>query len=92
MISEWMAHEHYRLHLVEKWPQSPRKEATLAAIFSTLASLDRDWRSATAQTCLVCRESRIVLEFPDASKVGPGREDPARSRRPRAAGAAPSSA
>jgi len=81
MISEWIAVEHYRLHLVEKWPHSPRKDATLAAIHSTLSSLDQHWRSATAQTCMVCSsEPRGVLEFPEASRVGPAREDSTRTR------------
>jgi len=46
MISDWIAMEHHRLHLIEKWPDSPRKEANLAAIRSTLASLSRETLSA----------------------------------------------
>jgi hypothetical protein len=87
--------EHYRLHMVEKWPHSLRKEATLAAIHSTLSSLDQNWRSATGQACVVCSsEPRGVLEFPEASRVGPAREDSTRtrSRRVRATGAGASSA
>ena len=58
MLSQWIAVEHYRLHLAERWPDSPHKEATLAAIHSTLASLRQDSRSATVSLeCVVCREN-----------------------------------
>jgi hypothetical protein len=46
MISNWIAMEYHRLHVVEKWPDSPRKEANLAAIRSSLASLSRETLSA----------------------------------------------
>jgi hypothetical protein len=46
MLSNWIAMEYHRLHLVEKWPDSPRKEANLAAIRSTLASLSRETLSS----------------------------------------------
>ena len=42
MRNQWIASEHHRLHTVEGWPDSPHKEATLQAIYSTLASLERD--------------------------------------------------
>jgi hypothetical protein len=46
MISDWIAMEYHRLHVVEKWPDSPRKEANLAAIRSALASLSRETLSS----------------------------------------------
>ena len=37
--SQWVSMERYRLEVVRTWPPSAYKEATLAAIYSTLASL-----------------------------------------------------
>jgi hypothetical protein len=81
MLSNWIAVEHYRLHLVERWPNSPHKEATLAAVYSALASLERDSRSATAsQECIVCRTRRAsVVEFQSAFRITPANADSARS-------------
>jgi hypothetical protein len=42
MRFEWFATEHYRLHSVEEWPDSPHKEAALYAIRSSLDSLTRN--------------------------------------------------
>lgn len=93
MISEWIAVEHQRLHVVETWPHGPRKEATLAAIHSTLSSLDENWRTATSHVCIACRDARSVVEFPDAARLAPAREATARARsRVRAAGAGGSGA
>ena len=41
MNGNWLAMEHYRLHVVENWPDRPAKDAALAAIQSTMASLLR---------------------------------------------------
>jgi hypothetical protein len=81
MLSNWIAVEHYRLHLVERWPNSPRKEATLAAVYSALASLDQDARSATAtQECVVCGRRRVaVREFQNALRIAPENADSAGS-------------
>jgi hypothetical protein len=93
MISEWIAVEHHRLHVVETWPHSPRKEATLAAIHSTLSGLDENWRTATSHSCIACRDARSVVEFPDASRLAPAKEATPRGRsRIRAAGAGGSGA
>ncbi|HLX43267.1 MAG TPA: hypothetical protein VKR43_07525 [Bryobacteraceae bacterium] len=89
MISEWIAIEHYRLHLVENWPHSAHREATLAAIYSTLSGLDRNWRSTARHTCMVClNESGNVQVFPDSARVGPKKDDTPhiRSARVRTAG------
>jgi hypothetical protein len=81
MFSSWIAVEHYRLHLVERWPNSPHKEATLAAVYSTLASLEQDSRSATAPLeCVVCCARRsAVVEFQSALKLTLANADSARS-------------
>ncbi len=39
MVSQWIAMEHYRMHLVEGWPESDLKLATLASIRASIASL-----------------------------------------------------
>jgi hypothetical protein len=41
MHNEWPAVEHYRIHVMELWPDGPRKEAGLAAARSDLGSLVR---------------------------------------------------
>jgi hypothetical protein len=55
MRSAWISIEHYRLHLVEEWPESPYKEATLAAIRSALESLTCGWPAPAECICLICR-------------------------------------
>jgi hypothetical protein len=32
MYAEWIAAEHYRLHVIEEWPEGPRKAVALSAI------------------------------------------------------------
>jgi hypothetical protein len=39
MHRQWIAMEHYRLHCVELWPDSPYKRAVIEAIQSTLKCL-----------------------------------------------------
>ena len=62
--SEWITMEHYRLHTVEAWPDSPRKNASLAAIHSALAALTRDSHPKTE--CAICSgrsKTRSIFEF-----------------------------
>jgi len=54
MHPEWLAMEHYRLHVVEEWPDGPYKHAALAAIHSTLDSLTRRHPGAERPPCEVC--------------------------------------
>ncbi len=54
MHLEWLAMEHYRLHVVEQWPEGPYKHAALAAIHSTLNSLTRRQPGAGDPPCEVC--------------------------------------
>lgn len=61
---EWIQMEHYRFHLVEDWPESPYKQATLAAIRSSLRTLlaDSSDRSCACK-CSICRNrSTGILE------------------------------
>jgi hypothetical protein len=48
---EWLALEHYRIHLMELWPDSPRKEAGLAAARSAIASMG----ARASFTCATCK-------------------------------------
>jgi hypothetical protein len=55
MLSEWIMGEHHRLHIVEEWPDGPRKEAVLTAIRSTLDRLLLDFRAAlNLPVCSIC--------------------------------------
>lgn len=44
MLLQWIAVENHRLQIVKEWPESPYKEATLAAIYFTLKGLSQDSR------------------------------------------------
>ena len=48
----WLASEHNRLHNVELWPDSPRKQIALSAVQSSLDSLSR--QSGTEQGKFIC--------------------------------------
>jgi hypothetical protein len=50
-----LAMEHYRLHVIEQWPDSARKEAGIAAVRSTIESLERSAPAGQpAFECIVC--------------------------------------
>ena len=69
MHYEWSAAEHYRLHTVEEWPGSRRKEATLAAIQSSLVSLS--WSAEVAARpieCGICLSRNNRQEFEEANE------------------------
>jgi hypothetical protein len=73
-LEQVMQVEHYRLHLVEGWPDSPHKQAVLSAIRSTLERL-KAASPACVPMCLVCasrRREAAVLQFPSPSQVRPG--------------------
>jgi hypothetical protein len=79
MRLEWLATEHYRLHRVEEWPESPRREATLAAIQSTLKTLSQNLPPNLAMpTCEICdtrkRPTRVLL-FPDRFQIDSDRSN-----------------
>ena len=64
MRDQWLAMEHYRLHAVEDWPDSPRKEAALAAIRSKIKSLAIG-PLAVGLGCAVClNRARKLVAFP----------------------------
>lgn len=68
MHFQWFKTEHYRLHVIEEWPDSPHKQAALAAIRSKLASLarnlPREFHWHDCEICLNRREHSPVLAFP----------------------------
>jgi hypothetical protein len=68
MHAAWLASEHSRIHLIEQWPDGPRKEAALAAARSTLDSLLRSSPSHEPTfSCAICgsrRGSASIIEYP----------------------------
>ncbi len=61
MKDQWLAMEHYRLHLIEEWPDGPKKEGALAAIRSSLDSLTR--LGAKPVECGVCSTHRYNQRY-----------------------------
>lgn len=73
--------EHYRLHVAEEWPDSPYKEAVLAAARSALERLEAAAVEPLEPACMVCGARRTgakVLVFPSRPK------DPSAALRPAA--------
>ncbi len=58
MLIESLAMEHYRLHVIERWPESGKKTAALAGVRSAIESLLRE-ESAGAEgwRCIACGEN-----------------------------------
>jgi len=70
MHRQWIAMEHYRLHSIENWPDSPYKRAVLAAIHSTLESLQaRSPISLEKPACVICASK--MLDFARAQHDTP---------------------
>jgi len=71
-LERWIKMEHYRLHCAEPWPDSDYKEAVLAAIRSTLNTLEAAPLTPVEQPCcMVCASLRaavVVLELPPRSQ------------------------
>ena len=74
-LGQWMKVEHYRLHCVERWADSPHKQAVLAGIHSALDRLQAASPSpAGSLSCMVCasrRREAVVLQFPSGSQATP---------------------
>ena len=59
----WLASEHQRLHNAEQWPDSPRKQAVLGAVQSTLDSLSRHPGTAQGKfSCFLCESRNTKLK------------------------------
>jgi hypothetical protein len=71
-LEQWIKVEHYRLHCAEQWPESDYKEAVLAAIRSTLKTLEAASLARVEQPlCMVCASLQapaVVLELPSRSQ------------------------
>jgi len=61
MYVQWLAFEHARLHAVERWPENPVKEATLAAIASAIGTLRANAPQGELPECYVCRAKRTCV-------------------------------
>jgi len=72
MHRQWLWFEHERLHEVEGWPDGPMKEATLAAIRSTMAMLKLQAPDIEQPHCLACstRLAPVVVIAPPVEDSG----------------------
>jgi hypothetical protein len=75
IILEWLAAEHYRIHIMESWPDGARKEAGLAAARCALESL-ASTRAASSFTCVTCVSRRqtvaVIPSVPGAKRLTSG--------------------
>ena len=71
MYSQWFKSEHDRLHIIEAWPDSPCKQAALAAVRSAIASLERIASETAPLDCDIClnRRSHGLVAFPGPSPI-----------------------
>jgi hypothetical protein len=55
MLSEALAMEHYRLHIIEQWPDGANRDAALAGVRSALDGLAASQSGGLAAwVCIVC--------------------------------------
>lgn len=67
MHNDCLAMEHYRLHVMEQWPDGPVKAAGLAAVRSTLEALESSAPAGTPPfVCAACLSALAakVLQLP----------------------------
>lgn len=64
MFREDLAMEHYRVHVMEQWPEGPSRKAGLAAAFSRIEGLTRATESGSGFVCLTCGGSPTGDEKP----------------------------
>lgn len=65
MRNSWLAFEHYRIHVMEQWPDGPVKEAGLSAARSALEKLMRTISGESSFRCATCASRRrAVIEMP----------------------------
>lgn len=62
MYTEWLAMEHYRIHLMEEWPESARKDAGLVAARAALQGLELSAPSGGTFVCDVCASRRAAAD------------------------------
>lgn len=74
MYSEWLAVEHYRIHVMELWPDGPWKESSLRSARSALHSLVRTLPKGSFFTCAICAgrpQNVTVIPTRDAGRESP---------------------
>lgn len=68
MLRDSLAMEHYRMHTMEQWPESPRKAAGLAAVRSTIEALEKTAPGGTPDfvcaECLCGHSSANIVVLP----------------------------
>jgi len=65
MRNQWLAFEHYRIHVMELWADGPRKEAGLSAARSALDKLNRTISKEPSFRCAVCASKpQSVIAMP----------------------------
>jgi hypothetical protein len=71
MHREWLAFEHYRIHMMELWPDGPGKEAGLSAARSGIENLTRAMSNDSSFRCATCdSRRRTVIAMPLAPRNG----------------------
>lgn len=74
-LGQWIRVEHHRLHSVERWADSPHKQAVLAGIRSALERLQAASLSPVGSLpCMVCvskRREAVVLQLAPGSQAAP---------------------
>jgi len=69
-LKAWLAVEHYRIHVMELWPDGPRKDAGLVAARSALERLARSMPKGSSFACATCASTRqTVTSSPCAPQV-----------------------
>ena len=54
-VTESLAMDHYRLHIIERWPEGAHKDAALSSVRCSLAGLFRSESSDPASwRCVAC--------------------------------------
>jgi len=70
MHIEAITFEHYRIHVIEQWPDGPKKQAGLASARSVLERMVRTLPEGSSFTCAICASRRhIVTEMPGTSVI-----------------------
>lgn len=70
MNIELMVFEHYRIHVIELWPDGPRKQAGLASARSVLERMVRTMPEGFSFACAICASGRqAVTEMPSNAVI-----------------------
>ena len=62
MFPELLAMEHYRLHVIERWPAGLRKSTALAAVRSAIESLCCGEPDDSTWECVVCGRASLLSQ------------------------------